>query len=261
MDLGIAGRWGIVCASSQGLGRACAAALAEEGVNVVVNGREIDKLQKTADDIRCAPGLPREVVAVAADITTEAGRALLLAACPEPDILVTNNRGPKPGVLADQSPESFDEALTLHFRTPVALLMAVLPGMKARGWGRIVNITSAMVTAPEEVQIASAGARSGLTAVMKAASFDAAAHGVTINNLQPRGIESQRQTDVVRHEAEVRGVSFEEAWARQVSSVAAGRFGTPEEFGKTCAFVCSVHAGYMSGTNLHLEGGTYTGTT
>ena len=131
--------------------------------------------------------------------------------------------------------------------------------MKERGWGRIVCITSAMVTAPEEVQIASASARAAQTALMKAASFDAAAHGVTINFLQPRGIESQRQHDVVQHEAEKRGVSFEEAWARQVSSVAAKRFGKPTEFGKTCAFVCSEHAGYMSGTNLHLEGGTYTG--
>jgi len=261
MDLGIAGRWGIVCASSQGLGRACAEALAEEGVNLVVNGRDEEKLEKAAAGIRALPGIEREVIAVAADITTASGRDVLLSACPEPDILVTNNRGPKPGILADQTLESFEEALTLHFRTPLALLMAVLPGMKARGWGRIVCITSAMVTAPEEVQIASASARAAQTAMMKAASFDAAAHGVTINFLQPRGIESQRQRDVVAHEAEVRGVSFDEAWARQVSSVAAKRFGTPTEFGKTCAFVCSAHAGYMSGTNLHLEGGTYTGIT
>ena len=259
MDLGIAGRRGIVCASSQGLGRACAAALAEEGVHLVVNGRDSGKLEKTAAELRNLPGIDREVVAVAADITTDAGRAALLAACPAPDILVLNNRGPKPGILADQTAENFEEALTLHFRTPLALLMAVLPGMKERGWGRIVCITSAMVTAPEEVQVASASARAAQTALMKAASFDAAAHGVTINFLQPRGIESQRQHDVVQHEAEKRGVSFEEAWARQVSSVAAKRFGKPTEFGKTCAFVCSEHAGYMSGTNLHLEGGTYTG--
>ena len=128
--------------------RACAAALAEEGVAFVINGRDAEKLEKTAADLRNLPGIDREVVAVAADITTDAGRAALLAACPDPDILVLNNRGPKPGILADQTAENFEEALTLHFRTPLALLMAVLPGMKERGWGRIVCITSAMVTAP-----------------------------------------------------------------------------------------------------------------
>ena len=151
----------------------------------MINGRDAEKLEKTAAELRNLPGIDREVVAVAADITTDAGRAALLAACPAPDILVLNNRGPKPGILADQTAENFEEALTLHFRTPLALLMAVLPGMKERGWGRIVCITSAMVTAPEEVQVASASARAAQTALMKAASFDAAAHGVTINFLQP----------------------------------------------------------------------------
>jgi hypothetical protein len=135
MDLGIAGRRGIVCASSQGLGRACAEALAREGVDVVINGRDQEKLEKAAAEIQALPGLDREVVPVVADITTEEGRLSLLAACSEPDILVTNNRGPTPGPLPDMSPELFEEALTLHYRAPMALLAAVLPGMKTRGWG------------------------------------------------------------------------------------------------------------------------------
>jgi 3-oxoacyl-[acyl-carrier protein] reductase len=259
MDLGIAGRRGIVCASSQGLGRACAEALAREGVNVVVNGRDQEKLAKAAGEIRALPGLEREVVPVVADITTEEGRLSLLAACPEPDILVTNNRGPTPGPLPDMSPELFEEALTLHYRAPLALLAGVLPGMKTRGWGRIVNITSAMVTTPHEFMISSAGARAGLTASMKAASFDAIAHGVTINNLLPERFATQRQIDNANRVVAQRGITFDEAWAEQAATIPAGRHGKPEEFGATCAFVCSVHASFMSGMNVHLDGGSYPG--
>jgi 3-oxoacyl-[acyl-carrier protein] reductase len=257
MDLGIAGRWGIVCASSQGLGRACADALAAEGVNVVINGRDDDKLDTAAHEIRALPGLEREVVTVAVDITTPEGRDALLTACPEPDILVTNNRGPTPGPLGEMTDELFEEALALHYRAPVALLRAVLPGMKRRGWGRIVNITSAMVTTPREFMISSAGARAGLTALMKAASFDAVAHGVTINNLLPERFATQRQIDNANRDVARRGITFDEAWAEQARSIAAGRHGRPEEFGATCAFVCSEHASFMSGMNIHLDGGSY----
>lgn len=258
MDLGIAGRKAVVCASSQGLGRACAEALVAEGVDVIINGRDADKLWSAAEAIRAIrPGV--RVVAVAADITTPEGRAAILAALPDPDILVTNNRGPTPGGLTEMTDELFDEALTLHYRTPMALARAVLPGMKARGWGRIVNITSAMVTSPREVMVSSAGARAGLTASMKAISFDAAAHGVTINNLLPERFATQRQIDNANRSVAREGVTFEEAWAAQAESIAARRHGRPEEFGATCAFVCSVHASFMSGMNIHLDGGSYAG--
>ena len=255
MDLGIAGRRAIVCASSRGLGRACAEALVAEGVHIVINGRDERALEAELAD-RDGGG---RVSAVAADITTESGRAALLAACPEPDILITNNRGPTPGMLGEMTDELFDEALTLHYRAPMALVRAVLPGMKERGWGRIVNITSAMVTTPREMMVSSAGARAGLTASMKAISYGAVANGVTINNLLPERFATQRQIDNANRTVDRTGVSFEDAWADQARSIAAGRHGRPEEFGATCAFVCSEHAGFMSGTNIHLDGGSYPG--
>ena len=258
MDLGIAGKSAIVCASSQGLGRACAEALAAEGVNVVINGRDAKKLDQAAAEMRSAhPEVA--VVPVAADITTSAGREALLAAMPEPDILVTNNRGPTPGPLPEMTDELFEEALTLHYRAPMALVRAVLPGMKARGWGRVVNITSAMVTSPREFMVSSAGARAGLTASMKAISFGAIADGVTINNLLPERFATQRQIDNANRSVDREGVTFEEAWAAQAATIAAGRHGQPDEFGATCAFVCSMQASFMSGTNIHLDGGSYPG--
>jgi 3-oxoacyl-[acyl-carrier protein] reductase len=258
MDLELNGRKAIVCASSQGLGRACAEALVAEGVDVVVNGRDADKVAQTAAEV-AALRVGAIVIPVAADITTADGRAALLAAMPEPDILITNNRGPTPGGLKEMSDELFDEALTLHYRSPMALVRAVLPGMKARGWGRVINITSAMVTTPREGMVSSAGARAGLTASMKALSFDAIAHGVTINNLLPERFATQRQIDNANRSVAREGVTFEQAWAAQASSIAAGRHGRPEEFGATCAFVCSEHASFMSGMNIHLDGGSYPG--
>jgi 3-oxoacyl-[acyl-carrier protein] reductase len=256
VDLGIAGRWAIVCASSQGLGRACADALAAEGINVVVNGRDGEKLEKAAAEIRSMAG-SYEVVAVTADITTADGRRALLQACPEPDILVTNNRGPTPGPLPDMTDELFEEALTLHYRAPMALLRLVLPGMLERRWGRIVNITSAMVTTPREFMVSSAGARAGLTASMKAVSARAIAHGVTINNLLPERFATQRQIDNAHRTVTREGGTFEEAWAAQAASLPIGRHGRPEELGATCAFLCSDHAGFMTGMNIHLDGGAY----
>jgi len=270
VDLGIQGRWAIVCASSQGLGRACAEALVGEGVNVVLNGRDPARLERTATELREAAakaaaaagnGAPQsaEVLAVAADLTDPAGRAALLAAFPEPDILVTNNAGPKPGTLDQIGEEDFARALELHYWAPIALVRAVLGGMRARRFGRVVNITSAMVTTPRATMIASAGARAGLTAVMKALSREVAADNVTINNLLPERIDSGRQLQVARVEMERHAITFEEARRRQAASIAAGRLGRPSELGAACAFLCSVHAGYISGVNLHLDGGSYPG--
>ena len=257
MDLGIAGRAAIVCASSQGLGRACAEALAAEGVKVVVNGRDLEKVEKAVAEI--AANTSGEVVGVAADLTEPAGRDALLAACPEPDILVLNNRGPKPGPLAEVTDDDFEVALDLHYRTPIALVRAVLPGMRARKWGRIVAITSAMVTSPNEHMITSVGARAGLTGVLKSLSFAAAADNVTINQLLPERFATQRQVDNANRAVELTGVTFEDAWAAQAASIAAKRHGEPSEFGAMSAFICGAQAGFVSGMNIHLDGGSYRG--
>ena len=257
MDLGIGGRSAIVCASSQGLGRACAEALAAEGVNVVVNGRDREKLDKAVAEI--AASASGEVIGVAADITEPDGREALLAACPQPDILVLNNRGPKPGPLAEVTDEDFEVALDLHYRAPIALVRAVLPGMRARKWGRIVAITSAMVTSPNEHMVTSVGARAGLTGVLKSLSFAAAADNVTINQLLPERFATQRQIDNANRAVERTGVTFEDAWAEQAASIAAKRHGDPSEFGAMCAFLCGAQAGFVSGMNVHLDGGSYRG--
>jgi 3-oxoacyl-[acyl-carrier protein] reductase len=258
MDLGIAGRSAIVCASSQGLGRACAEALAAEGVAVVINGRDIDKLAATAAELRAAvPGA--SVTPVAADITTADGRATLLAACPAPDILVTNNAGPKPGTISEVTDDDLERALQLHYWGPISMVRSVLPGMVERRFGRIVNITSAMVTRPSAHMVASAGARAGQTAVMKAVSGDVARFNVTINNVLPERIDSPRQEHMAQVEMERNGITYEEARHRQAASLAAGRLGRPSELGAACAFLCSVHASFISGMNLHLDGGSYPG--
>jgi 3-oxoacyl-[acyl-carrier protein] reductase len=257
VDLGIGGRSAIVCASSQGLGRACAEALAAEGANVVVNGRDREKLEKAVAEI--AASSSSEVIGVAADITEPAGREALLAACPQPDILVLNNRGPKPGPLAEVTDDDFEVALDLHYRAPIALVRAVLPGMRARKWGRIVAITSAMVTSPNEHMVTSVGARAGLTGVLKSLSFAAAADNVTINQLLPERFATQRQVDNANRAVERTGVTFEDAWAAQAASIAAKRHGDPTEFGAMCAFLCSAQAGFVSGMNVHLDGGSYRG--
>lgn len=257
MDLGIAGKWAVVCASSQGLGRACADALAAEGVNVVVNGRDATRVEQAAEEVRAATGV--QVRPVAADITTTAGRDELLAPCPEPDILVTNNAGPKPGRLSEVTDADLDWALQLHYWTPISLVRSVVTGMQARKFGRIVNITSAMVTAPRPFMAASAGARTGMTAVMKGLSLQTVRDNVTINQLLPERIDTGRQVQVARFEMERDGITFEEARQRQAESIAAKRHGRPEEFGAACAFLCSRQAGFISGTNLHLDGGSYPG--
>ena len=246
-----------MCASSQGLGRACAEALSSEGVDVVINGRDAAKLERAAAEIRAAGG--GEVTFVAADITTDEGRDTLLAACPAPDIVVLNNRGPRPGSLDEVTDDDLQVALDLHFWTPIKILQRVVPGMCERGFGRIVSITSAMVTTPRPSMIASTGARTGATAVLKAVAGDVARYDVTINCLLPERIDSPRQHEMANIAVERDGITYEQARARMADSIAAKRLGRTSEFGAACAFLCSVQASFISGSNLHLDGGSYPG--
>jgi len=257
MDLGLTGRRGIVCASSRGLGRACALALAREGVEVVVNGRDAEQLEATAAAIRAETGVP--VTAVAADLCTEEGRARLVAGCPAPDILVTNNGGPAPGRFEDWDHEAWLAALEQNLLAPVLLIRAVIGGMRERRFGRIVNITSAMVKSPHVLMGLSTAARSALTAVCKGLSREVARDNVTINNLLPERIDTDRQRFMAGLQAAARGVSLEEAYRDIAASIAANRLGTPEEFAAACAYLCSVQAGFVSGQNLQVDGGSYPG--
>jgi 3-oxoacyl-[acyl-carrier protein] reductase len=257
MDLGIAGRRAIVCASSRGLGRACAHALASEGASVVVNGRDPARLEETARELRTATGAT--VTAVVADLCTEAGRETLLAACPEPDILVNNNAGPAPGRFEDWDHARWLAALEANLLAPALMIRGVIGGMRARRFGRIVNITSAMVKAPHAAMGLSTAARSALTAVCKGLSKEVARDNVTINNLLPERIDTDRQRMMAELRAKTGGVSIEQAYVEMAASIAAGRLGTPAEFGAACAWLCSAQAGYISGQNLQLDGGSYPG--
>lgn len=255
MDLGIAGRTALLCASSGGLGLACAKALAPEGVKLVVNGRNPERLKRAADELSAAASATVE--SVPADVSTEAGRAALLERCPDPDILLNNNSGPKPLMFLETDSDDWLRTLEGNMLAPLLLIRAVLPGMIERRFGRIVNITSAMVTTPRPHQTMSAGARAGLTASLKALSLDVAKHNVTINNMLPERFDTGRQHDLAKAAMARYGISYEEARLQQVKSIAAGRLGKPEEFGAAFAFLCSVHSGYISGQNLHLDGGSY----
>jgi len=255
MDLGIKGRRAVICASSRGLGLACAEALAAEGVAVVINGRDPDRLAATAEEIRARHGA--SVTAVPGDVTTEEGRAALLAACPDPDILVNNNAGPTPRSFLDVDRDRWLEALDANMVAPLLLTAAVLPAMKERRFGRIINITSAMVTTPRPHMVMSSGARAGLTAAMKGLSLEVAAFNVTINNLLPERIDTDRQHFMAQQASRRLGITYEEARAEQVKSIAARRLGDPREFGATCAFLCGSLAGFISGMNVHLDGGSY----
>ncbi len=257
MDLGIAGRRAVVCASSRGLGRACAEALAAEGVDIVVNGRDPSTVESTATDLRARFGV--DVTAVAADITTDEGRDALLAAGPTPDILVTNGAGPAPGLFADHDLDAWRTAVEASLLTPLDLIRRVLPAMRQRRFGRIVLITSAMVKSPHPLMTLSVGPRAGLTGVAKAISKEVVADGVTVNALLPERFDTDRQRSMAELAMAVTGVTWEEARAEQVASIAAGRLGRPEELGAACAFLCSVHAGYLTGQNLQLDGGSYEG--
>lgn len=258
MDLGIAGRHAIVCASSQGLGLACATALAREGVHVVLNGRDQGKLQAARDALQKEYGQVR-VSCVAADITTEEGRERLLADCRHADILVNNNAGPPPGRLEDWHHEAWINAFEANMIAPVLLIRALLPGMRSRKFGRIVNITSAMVKSPRYFMGLSTAARTALTAVSKAISIEAAIDNVTLNNLLPERIDTPRQEFMAQNLMREQGISRDEARQQIVDTIAARRFGRPEEFADACAFLCSANASFISGQNLQLDGGSYEG--
>ena len=258
MDMGIRGKTALVCAASKGLGRACAMALAAEGVNVVITARGKEALEATAEDIRKATGA--KVVTVAGDITTPEGRASALAAAPHYDILVNNAGGPAPGDFRDWDRDTWIKALDANMLTPIELIKATVDGMIARKFGRIVNITSGAVKAPIDILGLSNGARSGLTGFVAGLSRKTVAHNVTINGLLPGPFETDRLKSTLGTWAKRDGISIEEASARRKKENPAGRFGTPEEFGAACAFLCSVHAGYMTGQNILLDGGHYPGT-
>jgi 3-oxoacyl-[acyl-carrier protein] reductase len=257
VDLGIRGRRAIVCASSRGLGRACAESLAREGVHVALNGRDAEALEKTAAALRGAFDV--EVTSVAGDIGEEATRSALVAACPEPDILVNNNGGPPPGRFQDWDREAWITALDANMLAPVLMIRAVLDGMVERRFGRIVNITSAMVKTPLAPMGLSTGARTGLTSVCKALSRQVAHANVTLNNLLPERIDTARQRGMAELRAKLGGVSVEQAYDEMKASIAAGRLGRPEEVGDACAYLCSAQAGFISGQNLQLDGGSYAG--
>jgi len=255
MDLGIRGKNAIVCASSRGLGRGCAMALAEAGCNVVVNGRDPQSLKETAQEIRDRFGV--SVAEIAADVSTHEGQKALLAACPAPDILVNNNAGPPLKDFQALTREELLKGVTQNMVTPLELIQAVLPGMAERGFGRIVNITSLSVYMPISGLDLSSGARAGLTAFLAGVARKVANKGVTINNLLPGKFGTDRLHSNISAAAQKTGRSFEEQAQRLAAEVPAGRFGTPEEFGQVCAFLCSVPAGYLTGQNIRLDGGLF----
>ncbi len=258
MDLGISGKWAIVCASSKGLGRGSAEALAAEGVNLVITARTAATLEQTADEIRARHGV--EVIAIAGDITTEAGRREVLKACPKPDILVNNAGGPPPGDFRDWSLDDWQAALNANMLTPIEMIKATVDGMQARGFGRIVNITSAAVKAPIDILGLSNGARSGLTGFVAGLARKTVAYNVTINNLLPGPFDTDRLTSNFTAVARARGKTVEEVKAARMQENPAGRFGTIEEFGAACAFLCGDKAGFITGQNILLDGGSYPGT-
>ena len=258
MDLGIVGRRALVCAASRGLGRGCAEALAGAGVDVTILARTQRDVRRTAEEIGAASG--RRVGWVACDITTPEGRAAALAACPSPDIVVTNAGGPPPGDFRDFDRAAWIRALDANMLTPIELIKATIDGMIGRRFGRVVNITSAAVKAPIDVLGLSNGARSGLTGFVAGVARKVARHNVTINNLLPGYFDTDRFQGTMGARAKASGKPLDEVVAATREGVPAGRIGTPAEFGATCAFLCSVHAGYIVGQNVLIDGGAYPGT-
>ena len=259
MDLGIKGRRALVCASSKGLGRACAIALAAEGVHVTLTARGAEALAKTAAEIRKAyPGI--EVNEVAGDITTPEGRAAALKACPNPDILVNNAGGPPPGDFRNWTRDDWIKALDANMLTPIELIKATVDGMMTRKFGRIVNITSAAVKAPIDVLGLSNGARSGLTGFVAGIARKTVRNNVTINALLPGPFDTDRLRGVAVGQAKAAGTSPEEIMKKRASENPAGRFGDPEEFGLACAFLCGAKSGFITGQNILLDGGAFPGT-
>ena len=258
MDLGIKGKTALVCAASKGLGKGCAMSLAREGVSVVITARGREALEATADEIRKATGA--KVVAVAGDITTPEGRTQALEACPQPDILVNNAGGPPPGDFRNWSRDDWIKALEANMLTPIELIKAVIDGMIERKFGRIVNITSGAVKMPIPELGMSNGARTGLTGFVAGLSRSVAKHNVTINNLLPGPFDTDRLRSNMAFNAKKAGKTPEELAKSRMEANPAKRFGTVEEFGDACAFLCSAYAGYIVGQNLLLDGGAFPGT-
>jgi 3-oxoacyl-[acyl-carrier protein] reductase len=261
MDLGLNGKWALVCAASKGLGRGCAEALVREGVNVTITARGDEALQATAAALRALnPAV--QVNAVAGDIATAEGRAAALAACPQVDILVNNAGGPPPGDFRDWDRDAWIKALDANMLTPIELIKATVDGMAGRGFGRVVNITSGAVKAPIDVLGLSNGARSGLTGFVAGIARQPrlASRNVTINNLLPGAFDTDRLRKTLQAGAEKAGQSVEAAADKRRLALPTQRFGSAEEFGAVCAFMCSVHAGYLTGQNVLLDGGAYPGT-
>ena len=258
MNLDIANKKAIVCAASKGLGRACAISLAREGVHVTIIARTPAPLEQTANAIRQLSNV--QVTTVAADITTPDGRAQALAACPDPDILVTNAGGPPPGDFRDWSRDDWIRALDANMLTPIELIKATVDGMIERQFGRIVNITSGAVKAPIDILGLSNGARAGLTGFVAGLARKTVRHNVTINNLLPGSFDTDRLRSNFETVAKNTGQSYEAVLETRKNANPAGRFGYPEEFGEACAFLCGQHAGFITGQNLLIDGGAYPGT-
>jgi 3-oxoacyl-[acyl-carrier protein] reductase len=258
MDLGIRGRTALVCAASKGLGRGCAEALAREGAAVTICARTEATVREAATEIGAASGA--KVDWVACDITAPQGRAAALAACPQPDILVNNAGGPPPGDFREWDRDVWIRALDANMLTPIELIKATIDGMIERKFGRIVNITSSAVKAPIEALGLSNGARSGLTGFIAGLARKVARHGVTINNLLPGSFDTDRLRGNMVGRAKAAGKPLDEFLRGATNAIPAGRFGTPEEFGMLCAYLCSVHAAYITGQNLLIDGGSYPGT-
>ncbi len=260
MDLGLQGKSALVCGASKGLGRGCAEALVKEGVHVTMVARNAANCELAAKEIRALIHADVVIQTVACDITTPEGRALALAACPQPDILVNNAAGPPTGDFREWEREQWIAALDANMLTPIELIKATVDGMMARGFGRIINITSSAVKAPIDVLGLSNGARSGLTGFVAGIARKTVARNVTINNLLPGAFETDRLKSTLIAMAKAEGVGSEEFLASRQTLIPAKRFGQPAEFGAFCAFLCSVHASYMTGQNILLDGGAYPGT-
>ncbi len=258
MDLGLKGKKAIVCAASKGLGKGCAMALAREGVDLVINARTKATLDATADEIRSATGA--KVTAVACDITTPEGRAEVLEAAGPIDILINNAGGPPPGNFRDWTVEDWQKALNANMLTAIELIRLTVDGMIERRFGRIVNITSGAVKAPIPILGLSNGARTGLTGFVAGAARETVRHNVTINGLLPGPFDTDRLRGNMKLQAEKAGVPYDTFAQQQADKNPAGRFGTAEEFGAACAFLCSVHTGFITGQNLLMDGGAFPGT-
>lgn len=258
MDLGIAGKKAIVCAASKGLGKGCAMALAREGVAITITARTESDLNATAEEIRSATGV--RVTPVVGDITTPEGRAAALRACPDPDILINNAGGPPPGDFRDWTPDDWHKALNANMITAIELIKLTVDAMSERKFGRIVNITSASVKSPIDILGLSNGARCGLTGFVAGVSRKTVRDNVTINGLLPGPFDTDRLRQNIEVRAQSLNQGYEETASAQAAANPAGRFGNAEEFGAACAFLCSAHAGFITGQNLLMDGGAFPGT-